>query len=64
MYNVSHMDVHRLYDLPVVHLFKCFFNLRPRAVYTLQASRHPNPALVDTCFFQVKHRGNCSSWFN
>jgi len=27
MHNVSHMDVHRSYDLIVFHLFKCFFQL-------------------------------------
>jgi len=46
MPNGSHMDAHRIYDLTVVHLFKCIFYLWPRAVNTLQALRHLNPALV------------------
>jgi len=28
------MDAHRIYDLTVVHLFKCIFNLGPRATLT------------------------------
>jgi len=31
MLNGSHMDVCRIHDLTVVHLFKCIFNLGPRA---------------------------------
>jgi len=31
MHNVSHMDPHIIYDLTVVYLFKCIFNLGPRA---------------------------------
>ena len=37
--NGSHMGYHEIYD------FKCIFNLEPRAVNMLQASRHLNPAL-------------------
>jgi len=46
VHNSSHTDVHRIYDLTVVHLFKCFYKLGPRAVDMLQAPRHLNPALV------------------
>jgi len=42
----SHMDARRIYYLTVVHLFKCFFYLGPRAVNRLQALRYLNPALV------------------
>jgi len=40
----SHMDVHRLCDLTVVHLFKWISNLGPRAFNMLQAG-YLNPAL-------------------
>ena len=46
MLNGSHMDAHRIYDLTVVHLFKCIFNLGPRAVDMLRALRYLNPALL------------------
>jgi len=36
MPNGSHMDDHRIYDLTVVHMFKCILNLGPRAVDMLQ----------------------------
>jgi len=39
------MDVHRICDLTVVHLFKCIFNLGPRADRMLRAPRYLNPAL-------------------
>jgi len=45
MLNGSHMDVYRIYDLTVVYLLKCIFNLGPRAVMMLQAPRYLNPAL-------------------
>ena len=45
MPNGSHMDGHVIYDLRVVHLFKCMFELGPRAVNLLQAPRSLNPAL-------------------
>jgi len=45
MPNSSHMDVHTIYDLTVVHLFKRIFNLESHAINTLQASRYLNPAL-------------------
>jgi len=38
------MDAHIIYDLT---MFKCNFNLGPRAVYMLQAPRHFNPALYN-----------------
>ena len=37
MPNDSHMDAHRIYDLTVVHLFKCIFDIGPRTVNMLQA---------------------------
>jgi len=46
MPNRSHMDAQRIYDLTVVHLFKCILNSRPRAVDMLQASRYLNSALT------------------
>jgi len=46
MLNGSHMDAHRIYDLTVVHLFKCIFNLGPRAVDMLRALRYLNPVLL------------------
>jgi len=46
MPNGSHMDVHKIYDLTVVHLFMCILNLRPRAVNMLRAPRYLNPALL------------------
>ena len=49
MHSGSHMDTHRIYDLTVVHLFKCIFNLGPRALHMLQAPRHLNPALNSAC---------------
>jgi len=33
------MDAHRIYDLAVVHLFRCILNLGPRAVHMLQDPR-------------------------
>jgi len=35
--NGSSMDSHRIYDLTVIYLFKCIFNLGDRAVTMLQA---------------------------
>jgi len=46
MLNGSHMDTHKIYDLTVVHLFSCIFNLRPRAVNMLQSPRYLYPALL------------------
>jgi len=40
------MDAHRIYDLTVVHLCKCIFNLGPRGLNMLQAPRYFNPAVV------------------
>jgi len=40
------MDAHIFCDLTVVRLFKCIFNLGPRAVYMVRAPRHVNPALM------------------
>jgi len=45
MLNDSHMDVHRICDLTVLHLFKCIFNVGPLAVIMLRAPRYLNPAL-------------------
>jgi len=39
MPNGSYMDTHRIYDLTYVHLFKCIFNLGPRAINMLQSPR-------------------------
>jgi len=44
MPNDNHMDAHIIYNLTVVVLFKCIFNLGPRAVNMLQAPRYLNPA--------------------
>jgi len=38
MLDGSHMDVHRICDLAVVHLFKCIFNLGPRVPFTRHCS--------------------------
>jgi len=46
MPNGSHMDGHRIYDLTAVCLFKCIFNLGPRALGMLQAPRYLHPALI------------------
>jgi len=46
MPNGIHTDAYGNYDLTVVHLFKCVFNLGPRAVNILQALRYLNPALT------------------
>jgi len=46
MHNVIHVDDYIIYDLIVVHLFKCIFNLGPSAVYILRAPHHLNPALT------------------
>jgi len=45
MQNGRHMDVNRIYDLSVVHLFKCFLTYAP-ALFMLQAPHHLNPALL------------------
>jgi len=42
------MDAHRIYDLTVVHLFKCIFDLRPRAINMLNAPRYRNAVLLLT----------------
>ena len=47
------MVVQRIYDLIVVHLFKCIFHLGPCAVYMLQAQSRLNPALTLTTDFQT-----------
>jgi len=39
------MDAHIFCDVIVVHLFKCIFNLGPRAVFMLQVPPRLNPAL-------------------
>jgi len=44
MLNGSHRDVYRIYDLTVVHLFKCIITLGPPAVNMPQAPRSLNPA--------------------
>jgi len=49
------MDAHRIYDLTVVHLFKCIFNLGPRAVNMLRAPRYLNPALSPSSFTYNSH---------
>jgi len=41
----SHMDARIMYDLTVVNLFQCIFNVGPRAVSMLRAPRYLNPAL-------------------
>jgi len=48
MHNGADMDAHIFCDLTVVHLFKCIFNLGPRAVYMLRALRHLNLVLGAT----------------
>jgi len=45
MPNGSHMDAHRIYDLTVVHLFKCIFDLGPRALNMQKAPRYRNAVL-------------------
>jgi len=40
------MGAHIIYNLTVVHLFKCTFNLGPCAVYMLRDRRHLNPELI------------------
>jgi len=42
----TRVDARRIYDFKVVHLFKCSFNLGPRAVNIFQAPRYLNPALI------------------
>jgi len=42
----GHMGTHKIYDLTVVHLFKCIFDLGPRAVNMLQAPRYLNQELI------------------
>jgi len=60
MLNGSHMDVHRICDLAVVHLFKCIFNLGPPRSFMLRAPRYLNPALFSLdyayCLFEVSVR--------
>jgi len=46
------MNVHRICDLTVVHLFMCIFYLGPRAVNMLRAPRYLNPALHTTLYSQ------------
>jgi len=46
MPNGGHMDAHKIYDLTVVHLFKCICIVGPRVVIMLQAPRYHNPALT------------------
>jgi len=53
MRNVNHMDVHKIYDLTVVRLFRCIFNLGPRAPNVLQAPRYLNPALRSGIYFYI-----------
>jgi len=43
-----------IYDLTVVRLFKCVFNLGPRAFDMLQAPRHLNSALSWSSFHRSK----------
>ena len=45
------MNAHIIYDLTVVHLFKCIFNFGPSDVYMLQVPRHLNPATVNYTSF-------------
>jgi len=60
MLNGSHMDVHRICDLAVVHLLKCIFNLGPPRSFMLRAPRYLNPALFSLdyayCLFEVSVR--------
>jgi len=50
------MHAHKIYDLTVVHLFKCIFKLGPRSVNMLQAPRYLNPALaVEHVYSHIKH---------
>jgi len=52
------MDVYKIYDLTVVNLFKCVFNLGPRTVNMLQVPRCLNPAVAAlvTTTSQWQHR--------
>jgi len=45
MPNDNHKDAHRSYNLTVVFLFECIFDLGPRAPYMLLTPRYLNPAL-------------------
>jgi len=56
MPNGSDMDTHRIYDLTVVHLFKCIFDLGPRAINMLQAPRYLNPELLLMRTLNLKNR--------
>jgi len=65
MLNGSHMDLHIIYHLTVVHLFEWIFNLGPRAVNMLQAPHYLNPALVITQKRSTKQcRHATSKWKN
>jgi len=47
--NGSLMDAYRNYDLTVVHLFKCIFNLGPRVV-----CYRPRAALIRRCHGRLR----------
>jgi len=49
------MHAHKIYDLTVVHLFKCIFKLGPRAVNMLQVLGYLNPALGES---HIQHNAN------
>jgi len=54
------MDAHRIYDLTVIHFFKCIFNLGPRAINMLRAPRYLNPALLrPTAYKSGSHELTC-----
>jgi len=47
----------KIYDVTVINLFKRIFNLGPRAVNTLQAPGHLNPALASCTTQQTFAQG-------
>ena len=55
-------DVHRICDITVVHLFKCIFNLGPRAVIMLRAPRNLNPALIELSLLARKLQVLPNAW--
>jgi len=60
----SHMDVRIIFDLTVLHSFKCIFNLGPRDVNMLQAPRYLNLPLPHYCelrFLIIEKQSSLSS---
>jgi len=68
MRNGSHMDVHKIYHLTVVHLFKRFFNLGPDPTlficYGLRTTliRRCSERYVDTNEIFCRYRLPISQW--